>query len=349
MKRLRRLMTGVIGGTSSIQAKAHSDSGAASIRSASRAEAGSDQLGLVLFDFDQTLSIIHLYHHLHRLSHSNGVNHSDRGLAQVEALASAYGSQEQFVQEVFGGEERLADLKSTLSKLSGLQPPAEMVVVTHGYEKVVRKALQRSGLAAFFSDVVGRDSKLMADARGLKQVVAAKLRAKHKALPEATLLVDDDCRNLEDAREAGTCRTMWVWGAKGLTSAELRTLRERGTAAHQPSVPFSESRSLETTADRPQTAYFRVPGAKASSVADAVSIANRAAGLFWEGTAVVESDAGNRFVLWSSSVAEPDELLDKLCPQEVPRLLMPQVRRHVQHADPNAGDADEVKRRRKEL
>lgn len=93
---------------------------------------------LLVFDFDCTLSSVHLFHYLRS------------PVGQRELKQDADG----FYTRIFGGAERIAALQAFLRGCSAL-PGSELRVLSFGYEEEIRAALDYIGVTDCFEGVYG--------------------------------------------------------------------------------------------------------------------------------------------------------------------------------------------------
>mmetsp|Transcript_15710 Transcript_15710/g.47865 ORF Transcript_15710/g.47865 Transcript_15710/m.47865 type:complete len:181 (-) Transcript_15710:2436-2978(-) len=112
---------------------------------------------LFVFDFDCTITSVHLYHTLN----------TEEGREQLEADADT------FYTMIFGGEERINWLRNFLNGMK--ENGAELRIMSFGSESEIRHALEHFGIDGVFSAVHGRSSyrQFGIHGRGAKQVPAA--------------------------------------------------------------------------------------------------------------------------------------------------------------------------------
>ena len=168
---------------------------------------------LVAFDFDQTISVVHLYHLMRKDETTELDSYSNEFLKR----------------EVFGGEARLKLLAEHFHHL--IANGATLCIISFGFTLVIIEALRRVNLIDFFSRqfILGIDSPLMQEVRGYKDVALVAVM-KHLGIDDAAsvIFVDDDVRNVE-AVEANipSCYTLLIQPAAGMTSDHLRHIEDR--------------------------------------------------------------------------------------------------------------------------
>eukprot|EP01062_Namystynia_karyoxenos_P011651 TRINITY_DN14188_c0_g1_i1.p2 TRINITY_DN14188_c0_g1~~TRINITY_DN14188_c0_g1_i1.p2 ORF type:complete len:507 (+),score=135.56 TRINITY_DN14188_c0_g1_i1:181-1701(+) len=226
---------------------------------------------LVLFDFDQTLSTIHLYHRLwqeiQEAPEDDVPEIPDMDL-QMWALRTFFGEQAQF-EGIFGGPARCQELKSELGQLAALG--AKLGVVSFGFTEVVREALQRLGVAECFdqSAIIGFDHPYSQKAPqdSTKSGVVEMLRSQFGDVPaDETLLVDDDVANLVQCqrKKPPTCATLWIYDRKGIQKDEWDRIRNGVAPASSPQrggyYHPSVARKLDDAQAHVADGYFIRPG-----------------------------------------------------------------------------------------
>lgn len=215
---------------------------------------------LVVFDFDQTLSVIHVFKTLAGW----GEKSKDRGAVRIpRPFASSEWGQvrriselsriepfcgEGFARAAFGGERRIEELRRFLAALavSGV----ELVICTKGLVGAVRKCLADLRLLDIFSAVYGNvgsetygetnydkdiakaqpspeEEQYLGNAASAgwrtKADLISRLLAQRSLRKEQAVLVEDDAEEIR--RAAPVCRTHWVREAQGMTIADFTVLR----------------------------------------------------------------------------------------------------------------------------
>jgi len=215
---------------------------------------------LIVFDFDQTLSCVHVFKSLAGWGESKmaqkGILKVPRPFActergQVRRIDELNRTEpfhkDGFARVAFGGERRLEELRSCLTALAGRG--LELMICTKGLVGAVKKCLTDLRLLDFFSEVYGNvggdaygetaydraaaSSEIGAVERTLlgsqsqggwrtKAELIARLLAQRRLRPQQGVLVEDDPEEIRKA--TGACKTYWVREAEGLTTADLAAL-----------------------------------------------------------------------------------------------------------------------------
>lgn len=164
---------------------------------------------LVFYDFDQTISKLHLYERL-----DGGDTAALEKLTDHELIA------------VFGGEDRVAALHTHFSLLRSAN--ITMGIVSMNYVTVIKKALDRIGrLGQFFcaESIIGRDSDIMRQANNNKGDVISQLMQRNGIGYDQALFVDDSAQNIKQAQ--GICSTMRVSAQRGMDAGNMRDIEQR--------------------------------------------------------------------------------------------------------------------------
>lgn len=169
--------------------------------------ASPNPIKLVVYDFDQTLSSVHLYHELQG--------------KRSPALAKM--SDERLL-EVFGGAKRLARLKQHLSLLS---TKCELAIISFGWVDVIKGALERMSLDAFFesSVIIGCDSEELSEAKGNKATCIKRMKKARSLSAKQVIFVDDDQANIAKAHSC--CVTVAVQPRCGMSFEHMRDIEEQ--------------------------------------------------------------------------------------------------------------------------
>lgn len=225
----------------------------------------SDGLKLIVFDFDQTLSVIHVFKTLagwsrERFQVPQPHACTERGqvrrimeLSQIEPFRSERGG---FASVAFGGEARVEQIRDLLERLQARD--VNLVICTKGLVGAVRKCLSDLNLLNFFSQVYGNvgdnygetsfDKELMRSRPSSKELQFisspenAAWRSKDKLVHQLAhraglsrdqaMLVEDDAEEIR--RAAPVCRTLWVKEAAGITSRHIAALLQLVEGGRQP-------------------------------------------------------------------------------------------------------------------
>lgn len=118
----------------------------------------------------------------------------------------------------------------------------ELAVISHGFTEIVKLCLKDAKMLHYFTheskttgarylQVWGKDSEVMHKKESSKLSVMQQLVRDRKLNPDLCMLVDDDIRNCEGARdpnkpkEYNTCSTYCVWGGRGMTTTDIERIR----------------------------------------------------------------------------------------------------------------------------
>lgn len=202
-------------------------------------------LRLAVFDFDQTLSVFHVYRAL--AGESSGTPppyaRTEKGqLARVGELDHGGA----FTMQVMGGPQRVQLMAQFLQELKA--HGVDCVICTKGLVGPVRKLLDNAGLLGYFSEVYGNtgdtygstdyDSSIpwmwgIAERRymgsssasgwGTKSNLIQQLLAERGLSPGDAVFIDDDSSEIQGC--AGTCRTVHVAGRQGMGNSEMSQVR----------------------------------------------------------------------------------------------------------------------------
>lgn len=236
-----------------------------------------DALRLIVFDFDQTLSVFHVFKTL--AGWTAGEHPGEAAPFGVPApyAASEIGQMRRvedldrgpfreaggFARAAFGGEPRVLEVRGFLQELRGAD--VELIVCTKGLVGVVSKCLQDLDMLRHFSQVYGNVGSNYGMMPFDQEVAAAPdLRAEAHALigtdkqanwgtkdrliqtlmesrglrPPQCVLVEDDPQEIKNAEPV--CRTLFVPEAQGITTehmAALLRMAREGGAGKGPRVP----------------------------------------------------------------------------------------------------------------
>ena len=159
-------------------------------------------LQIVFYDFDQTLSVIHIFH-------------------ETKGVEDVSGKNDQFFIGAFGGKERVDRLKKHFERLAKAE--VKCVIVSYGYTAVIKESLTRVGLIEFFEEgaIFGRDSEALIRVKGQKhKVISEEMDSERISFKEA-IFADDSKKNIDECEKDGTCRILHVYERRGLTERDL--------------------------------------------------------------------------------------------------------------------------------
>ena len=190
---------------------------------------------LVIYDFDQTITSIHLYHEL-----------NEHAMDQQVALSKL---SDQRLLQIFGGNGRLKAVREHFSKLKEHQ--IEVAIVSYGYVGVIKAALKRMKLFdSYFAEsvIIGTDSKELDIAKGSKaQCILNVFGGNLKS--EQIIFVDDDQHNIAEAEQyeidgqtVRVCHTVLVYPRSGMNKKQMKNIEEIAgiTEDQQPDPPEEE-------------------------------------------------------------------------------------------------------------
>lgn len=213
-----------------------------------------ERVRLIVFDFDQTLSVIHVFKTLagwpggEDMLCSVGPASTELGqLRLVDAIGpTRTGDAADFPTSSFGGSERIQRLREVLSSIRDRQ--TRMCICTKGLVGPVQKILKSMGLREFFEEVYGltddqygvlpydeeqkqratsaEEAQLLAKPEqadwGLKRELIDTLMEQSNLKFHQVLFVEDDENEIHEAFDA--CRTLLVAERTGMKEEHLREL-----------------------------------------------------------------------------------------------------------------------------
>lgn len=213
---------------------------------------------LACFDFDQTISVIHVFACLTtgKLS-PKAVTERGHVKALLQLDASGWDIIESpsgpvlragtstFSVAALGGPNRVALLAELLQDLE--DGGVDVVVITKGYVGAVRTCLETANLLRHFRHVYGSVETRFApwedtpfdqdappsahegseaDTFESKAALVMQLAQERGLTPDEVLFVDDDRKVVRSVEESGAAVTICVGERQGLTSAEMERVRE---------------------------------------------------------------------------------------------------------------------------
>jgi len=229
---------------------------------------------IIIFDFDQTLSCVHVFKSLagwgEGRSQQRGLLRVPRPFActergQVRRIEELNRTEpfhaEGFARVAFGGEQRVEELRRFLSMLANRG--VELIICTKGLVGAAKKCLSDLRLLDFFSEVYGNvggdaygdtgydraaaraelspeESALLGSSLSgswrTKTELIGRLLVQRRLRPQQAVLVEDDP---EEIRKASTvCRTHWVREAEGMILEDFAALvRLCGGVGQEPLAP----------------------------------------------------------------------------------------------------------------
>jgi len=209
-------------------------------------------LRLVVFDFDQTLSVVHVYNSIAggrevwQLPAPHACSEAGQ-LARIVSLDRHPQLQQQggFAVAAFGGAERVQRLLQMLEQLR--QAGVECVICSRGLVGPIQKLLDQLGLLRYFSEVYGnigdtygqmsydtqvRRSNLGDDVKYLgtrqqsewssKRDVMERLILSRGIRPDEAIFVDDQSHEIKAMH--GACKTLQVYPPCGIEQPHINEL-----------------------------------------------------------------------------------------------------------------------------
>jgi len=176
-----------------------------------------EPLKACVFDFDQTISVIHFYCLL-------------RGYNPDMQLRCLKDWSDEKVVQGFGGKERVLLLENLFKDLK--KASVELYILSFGHKEVILKALERVNLALYFDkDLIWGEAevKQFRTDTGIAshpklRMIQKLIRDKHKYSAGEVLFVDDDEKNLAQSKRT-VCKTIHVFERKGMTEKEIEAVR----------------------------------------------------------------------------------------------------------------------------
>lgn len=204
---------------------------------------------LIVFDFDETISITHVFKQLSSNGEGKSATSELGQLRLLDELDSAgNNSIGSFARWCIGGEQRLEQLRRFL--ISMRDRGVCLVVCSFGLAATASKVLSQLSLLEFFSEVYGRgDNKykrmpfdkkqtrgadpsersFLADVEHYKwndkADVIRKLLGRLQLKRSEVIFVDNDIKMLRNTQ--GLCWTIWVKMNKGMTKEHLDEMEWR--------------------------------------------------------------------------------------------------------------------------
>jgi len=173
----------------------------------------------VVFDFDQTISVIHFWRDLTGFT------------PDMQLRCLNQWSKERVIQG-FGGEKRLHLLECLFKDLKTAS--VELYILSFGYKEVIIKALERVDLLVYFdknliwgeAEVKKFRSNTGFASKPKMRMIQKLIREKHKYSAGEVLFVDDDNKNLEQSKRT-VCKTIHVCERKGMMEKEIEAVRKQ--------------------------------------------------------------------------------------------------------------------------
>eukprot|EP01084_Bolivina_argentea_P056248 102990_1 len=160
---------------------------------------------LVVYDFDQTITTIHLYHVL------SGMQGDQNSALQTMS--------DRELTKIFGGSKRIQRLNVHFDRLCNAG--TTIGIVSYGYVSVIRKALNRMKLDQFSECVViGGDSIELEEVNDDKgECIKKQFYSSFDS--SSILFVDDDRYNTDAAKQQKICQTLTIEPRSGMTEDHM--------------------------------------------------------------------------------------------------------------------------------
>eukprot|EP00484_Ammonia_sp_Unknown_P016131 CAMPEP_0197056504 /NCGR_PEP_ID=MMETSP1384-20130603/85688_1 /TAXON_ID=29189 /ORGANISM="Ammonia sp." /LENGTH=201 /DNA_ID=CAMNT_0042490525 /DNA_START=30 /DNA_END=635 /DNA_ORIENTATION=+ len=178
-----------------------------------------DKVKLVIYDFDQTITCVHLYY---ELSQGDG-----------EQLDELKKMDDKRLTDIFGGKDRVQALRKHFDALKANK--IDLGIISYGYGDVIKQALVRMSLYDKYFEgapIYGNDSDELEEVNGSKAQCIVKQfqqQAPHYK-PNEIIFVDDDGYNINEAinKKKGqpVCQTVWIEKRKGMTHDEMEKIQQ---------------------------------------------------------------------------------------------------------------------------
>lgn len=208
-----------------------------------------ERVRLIIFDFDQTLSVIHVFKTLAGWRGGEASLRIDgpasTELGQLRLIGNSRTDTSDFPVSALGGPARIQRLRHVLSSIRERQ--TKMCICTKGLVGPTRKILEATGLLEFFDEVYGRtddtygvepydaeqlrrpptdrESRLLGTMQsdwGSKRDLIDRLMEENNLRYHQVLLVEDDAAEIELADDA--CRTLFVREGTGMREQHFKEL-----------------------------------------------------------------------------------------------------------------------------
>lgn len=180
---------------------------------------------MLIYDFDCTISVEHVYHNLNRQSRAKLNSRYDSSTTpaarQLEILKKVSAAD---LLKWFGGKDRVLRLSQHFTRLQ--ENKVHLVIISHGFESVVKTALAEMKLDKFFQPelIYGNDSKGLRDCQLIKCKLICQIMKAYGLRRHEVIFIDDDKDNLDPCDEGQLCKTLLVASRKGLSDSQLDQL-----------------------------------------------------------------------------------------------------------------------------
>lgn len=177
----------------------------------------SGPLDLIAFDFDKTITTIHLYFELAGDAETQLMKISDSDIITDDRLIT-----------IFGGQNRLNRLQTHLELLSA--NIEHVAIISFGFENVIRKALERVDLLKYFTNdlIIGNDTDLLRNNHKNKGFCLRELISKYDIKNKNNVLfVDDDNSNVRIVNDLGIANTLWIKERNGINEKQMSMIERK--------------------------------------------------------------------------------------------------------------------------
>lgn len=219
------------------------------------------QVRLVCFDFDCTMSVIHMFKQIAGWEKPNQLDppyaQSEKGqIAKIRELnrqqwavrkfpapsLTIEPNGSSFSSALLGGDQRVQNLQAMLEHMHRCE--AEAVIITKGYVGAVQQVMHDVGLLQYFAAVygltgstygtTGYDMEVQKFEFGVegkpeqeytsKSSVIRQIAQLRQLSPEEILFVDDDPAEVRGVAKARCAKTLHVADHRGMTTEDLQTV-----------------------------------------------------------------------------------------------------------------------------
>jgi len=207
-----------------------------------------------VFDFDQTISIVHMFHILF----GQGCPSEPLQVAAIQdpSKVSTTDDPVAFCEALLGGSARVERLRHVLETLH--KSNVELMICTFGHCDAVRELFVTLKMDHLFTRIFGNgvfkkntDKNVNGEREFCKKYplpptskmgVMAALRQELELSYDQTLFIDDDKNNILMCQ--GVCRTMYIPKREGLTEEMLQALEDLACAGTEDRVEWYDTNTM---------------------------------------------------------------------------------------------------------
>ncbi len=184
----------------------------------------------LIFDFDQTLTV----HHMSQLLH---MAHCTPFLVDVfQTVADDLASDKDFINNIFGGADRIASLQTFFKTLSQ-SPDLFICIDSFGDTLEIRTALESIGILDYFDLICGRNvsnktvvydiaqKSLSEGEHHFTKLQVIENEVKRRRGYGCILFIDDDEKEIVKMANQ-RIKTLWVKDRKGIDDTEMNTINQ---------------------------------------------------------------------------------------------------------------------------